>query len=125
MIEKPRRQLREKGVERDVIGALETMGFNVTKTSRPGKSNGMTPGIPDLYASHPRWQLRLWVEVKAGDNTPSLHQRAWHANERAAGGTVLVVWSVSDLLVGLTDLGCPVTGTARSGLQPPRLSRVG
>ena len=87
--------------------ALRRMGFGVTKTSQP-RASMVTEGIPDLYARHPRWGLRVWIEVKAGTNRPSAVQTAWHAAEREAGGTVLVVWSVEDLIRELKALGAPI-----------------
>ena len=35
-------------------------------------------------------------------------QAAWHAVEREAGGTVLVVYGVADVLDGLQRLGAPL-----------------
>lgn len=97
----------EKEVEHAVDQALLQLGFDVTRISQARESN-QTPGIPDRYARHPRWGLRVWIEVKAGRNTLSRYQKAWHAAERAAGGHVLTVWSVEDLLIGLRALGAPI-----------------
>lgn len=108
---RPRRQLREKRIEAEIIRGLGMLGFWVTKTSQPGKPVGMTVGIPDLYAAHPVWKLRLWIEVKAGNNTPTAHQLEWHAMERAAGGTVVVAYSMGDVLGELRRLGAPIEGT--------------
>jgi hypothetical protein len=105
----PRRQLREKAVEQDIKRNLETLGFFVSKTSQPGKPVGMTLGIPDLYAVHARWRLRFWIEVKEGGNKPTLHQLAWHQEERAAGGTVLVAWSWGEVLDEIIRMGAPIT----------------
>lgn len=102
------RHLREKQVEADIIRALKMLGFGVTKTSQPQRARGMTRGIPDLYAVHERWQIRLWIEVKAGDNGPTPHQLAWHARERAAGGHVVVARSLGDILQELVRLGLPL-----------------
>lgn len=91
------------------MDALKAMGFGVTKTSQYGKPRGMTEGIPDLYAAHPRWGMRIWIEVKAGKNKPSPKQLEWHAAERAAGGVVIVAHGVDELVVELKKLGAPLT----------------
>jgi hypothetical protein len=98
----------EKRVEADCIKALKTMGFYVSKMSQPQRARGMSRGIPDLYAAHPRWQIRTWIEVKAGKGKPSAYQLAWHRGEREAGGNVTVVWSVADLVAELRKLGAPL-----------------
>lgn len=106
----------EKHIEADIIGALRTMGFAVTKTSQPRPSM-LTRGVPDLYAAHPRWGLRLWIEVKRPGEKPTLHQVAWHRSERLAGGTVLVADSVGAVVEALRKMGAPIEagGTVRSG----------
>lgn len=102
------RRAPEKAVEADVDRALLRMGFDVTRLSQP-RASGLTLGLPDRYASHAAWGLRIWIEIKAGKNKPSAHQLAWHARERAAGGIVLVVWSVEDLVRELRALGAPIS----------------
>ena len=97
----------EKRVEADIIGALRTLGFAVTKTSQPRPSM-LTIGVPDLYAAHPRWGLRLWIEVKRPGGKPTAQQVAWHRCERLAGGTVLVLDSVAAMLAELKRLGAPI-----------------
>jgi Holliday junction resolvase len=99
---------REKEVEWEIIKNLREIGFQVSKTSQPRPSM-ITRGVPDLYAVHGRWRLRFWVEVKAGTNQPSADQLAWHQEERAAGGTVLVAWSWGEVLRELVRMGAPVT----------------
>ncbi len=104
---RPRRH-PEKVIEAEIVRNLRTLGFGVTKTSQPQRARGVTLGVPDLYASHERWRLRLWIEVKAGDNRPSPAQLAWHAQERASGGTVVVAWSWSDVQRELAVMGAPL-----------------
>lgn len=101
------RQHPEKAIEADLITALRRMGFRVTKTSQP-RASMVTPGIPDLYAVHPAWGLRVWVEVKAPGGKVSHAQAVWHEGERAAGGTVLVIRSVGELVEELRALGAPI-----------------
>lgn len=100
--------MNEKQVEQEIIHALEHLGFFVSKTSQPQKPVGMTRGLPDLYAAHEGEQFDCFVEVKSGRNEPSVYQQAWHKEVRAAGQTVLVCWSVDDLIDGLKDAGFPV-----------------
>lgn len=98
----------EKHVERDIMRALETMGFDVSKTSQPRPSM-VRIGIPDLYARHPRWGIRLWIEVKRpGIGRLSAAQRHWIEVEREAGGLAIVADSVADLLDHLRAMGAPV-----------------
>lgn len=97
----------EKEIEAEFITNLSDLGFKVSKTSQPRPSM-ITRGVPDLYASHARWQIRLWIEVKAGDNGPSLHQLAWHKAEREAGGLVLVAWNWPEVTEELRRLGAPI-----------------
>ena len=104
-----RRRLPEKEVEADVDRTLKTLGFEVTRFSQP-RASKQTLGIPDRYARHPRLGLRLWIEVKAGKNRLSAHQEAWHAAEHAAGGHVVTVWSVGNLIEELRVLGVPLAG---------------
>jgi hypothetical protein len=97
----------EKHVEADIIRALRAMGFAVTKTSQPRPSM-LTRGVPDLYAAHPRWGLRAWIEVKRPGEKPSPDQVAWHRCERLAGGTVLVADSVAAVVEALKKMGAPL-----------------
>src|SRR5690606_35729707 len=68
----------------------------------------MTAGIPDLYARHPRWKLRLWIEVKTPRGRVRPAQAAWIEAERAAGGHAIVARSVSDVLDALREAGAPI-----------------
>jgi hypothetical protein len=99
--------MTEKAIEANIIRALRTLGFAVTKTSQP-RASMISRGVPDLYACHPVWQIRFWCEVKRPGQRPTAHQLAWHAAERAAGGTVVVATSVADVLLELGRLGAPI-----------------
>lgn len=83
------------------------MGWHVSKFSQP-RNTMQTPGIPDLYARHWRLKLRVWIEVKAPGNGPTLAQRQWHRDERECGGEVLIVRSVDELVEDLRALGAPI-----------------
>lgn len=97
----------EKHIEAEIIRNLRTLGFAVTKTSqaRPSK---VTLGVPDLYAAHPIWKIRLWIEVKRPGNKTSAYQDAWHETERRAGGHVMVATSVTEVIAELRRLGAPI-----------------
>lgn len=96
----------EKHVEAEMIKNLRTLGFGVTKTSQP-RSSMITIGTPDLYVVHPRYRIRLWIEVKSRERLPSLAQQEWHRVEREAGGNVLVAWSWRMVWDELVRLGYP------------------
>lgn len=101
----------EATVQRELVHCLEHLGFFVSKFDQGYRQDGstrQTPGIPDLYALHAGQEMSVWVEVKAGSNTPTPHQEAWHEEARAAGENVVVAWCVDDLISGLQDAGFPI-----------------
>ena len=110
---KRRRNQPEKRVERATINALRTLGFRVTKTSQPRRTM-MTTGVPDLYASHTRYRLRVWIEVKHEGRRREKHgglspdQLAWIRDEREAGGLVIVAYSLADVVAELKKMGAPL-----------------
>lgn len=97
----------EKAVQAGVVRALRAMGFVVNDMSQP-RATKQAPGVPDLYAQHPAWGIRLWVEVKAARGRVRHAQQRWHEAERAAGGAVVVARSAADLLAPLRALGAPI-----------------
>lgn len=99
----------EKAVDADVMKALSTLGFEITRLQQSRRSR-QTEGVPDLYASHAGWKIRVWLELKGTDGTVDPEQAAWHRAERAAGGTVLILRApdhVRHLLAGLREMGAP------------------
>src|SRR5690606_34125804 len=103
----------EKRLQQQIRRALEMLGFDVTSTSQPQRAM-MTAGIPDLYARHQRWRIRLWIEVKTPKGRIRPAQAAWIEAERAAGGHAIVARSVGDVLDALRELGAPIeTPTGR------------
>lgn len=110
---KTARRAPEKRLESSIIKALWKLGFRVTKTSQPRPSM-ITIGVPDLYASHGRYGVRLWIEVKAAHRKReareglSIEQLQWIRDERAAGGNAMVAYSVEDVLQELKRLGVPL-----------------
>lgn len=106
--QKKRRNQPEKQVQREITKNLRMLGFDVNDLSQPRRT--MLPrGLPDLYVRHGRWKIRLWIECKAGRGRPSFDQVAWHEEERAAGGTVVVAWCWSDVLQELLRMGAPLS----------------
>ena len=69
----------------------------------------ITRGVPDLYARSEKYGIRLWLEVKTPIGRLSPYQEAWHASERAAGGDVVVVRSVSEVITALQQRGVPIS----------------
>jgi len=97
----------EKEIEAEIIAALRSAGFDVTKTSAAVHAKGVTPGTPDLYARSARRKFRCWIEVKNARGRLSPAQVGWHAAEREAGGTVIVARGTEDLaeVIGMEGKG--------------------
>lgn len=100
-------RLTEKQIESGIIRSLRTLGFDVTKTSQP-RASMVTLGIPDLYVRSDRYGVRCWMEVKTPKGKLSAYQTAWHQMEKRAGGDVVVVRSLDDVLTALRDRGVPI-----------------
>jgi hypothetical protein len=96
--------MKEKQVEGYIIEAIYALGGAVDKFSQP-RNTMQTPGIPDLRAVFPDARMAVWLEVKAGKNTPSPHQQAWLTRECLIGSPATVVYSISDLLWALVQFG--------------------
>ena len=95
--------MKEKQIQQDIRAALLMLGFDVTSFSQP-RATLQTMGIPDLYARHMAWGLRVWVEVKTKTGKLSLDQKVWHEIERAAGGIVLVARSAKDAIDQIAEI---------------------
>src|SRR5512147_2896733 len=66
---KRKRGRPEAQIQAAIAKLLTVAGFAVYSTSQgyraaPGGTR-MTPGLPDLYAVHPRRGLAIWIECKA------------------------------------------------------------
>ena len=106
-----RRRLKpplEKSVQHEIKRAAERLGFVVSDFSQP-RASMQTPGIPDLYLTHPAKRFTCWVEVKRPGGKLSDHQRAWHSTASDAGNHVFTCDSVSGLIDALHDAGFPVS----------------
>ena len=93
----------EKEIAGEIIRALRGVGFQVSSTQQT-RASRQTIGMPDLYASHAAWSLRLWIEVKRPSGKTSPAQQEWHDAERAAGGTVIVVTSAADAVRQIEEI---------------------
>jgi hypothetical protein len=96
----------EKTVQWEIVQALRLLGFDVSSFSQP-RASMQTEGIPDLYARHEAWGLRIWIECKRPGGKLSFEQQAWHAAERAAGGIVLVATGATDAVEQIARLREP------------------
>jgi hypothetical protein len=93
----------EADIQREVVAWLELHGWDVSITAVRQRPRGVTVGTPDLYVR--RGPERIWVEVKRPSEGPSEAQLQWHAAERAAGGTVIVAYSIDDVAALTTSEG--------------------
>ena len=96
--------MKEKQVEAYIISAVQQLGGEVDKFSQP-RNTMQTLGIPDLRAVFPGSRMAVWLEVKQGKNTLSMHQEAWLTRECLMGSPATVVYGISDLVWALVQLG--------------------
>lgn len=61
-IDRDQRKL-EKEIQSVVVKTYRAFGFKVYTTSQPKRSM-MSPGIADVYATHPRRRVTVWHETK-------------------------------------------------------------
>ncbi|MEM6327433.1 MAG: VRR-NUC domain-containing protein [Bacteroidota bacterium] len=99
--------MREKQIQRDIIRALRSLGFQVDDMSQP-RASMMPVGLPDLRVRHIHWKIRGWMEVKTPNGRVTPGQEQWHETERMAGGTVAVVHSVEEALATVAEWGAPI-----------------
>ena len=98
----------EKSVQFDIKCAAEKLGFVVSDFSQP-RATMQTPGIPDLFLTHPAKRFTCWVEVKRPGGTLSDNQKTWHTTAGEAGNHVFTCDSVSSFVDELHDAGFPVS----------------
>jgi hypothetical protein len=91
-------------VRRDIKLMAEALGFAVYDLEQNRKTR-QTPGLADLYLLHRGFKLELWVETKAGNNTPSPAQEIFYELVWASGGIVVWCWSDEDFAWVLYWLG--------------------
>lgn len=101
----------ERDVQESIKLVLEMLGFMVSDLSQP-RASMQTPGLPDLFATHPDWQLSLWCEVKRPGGKASAAQREWHRTAKEAGNLVLVAESAADVVSYLREHGAPLEDVA-------------
>jgi hypothetical protein len=94
----------EKQVQARVKAVLAMHGFIVSDLSQP-RASMHTPGLPDLYAQHPKRGIRMWVECKRpGGRGRTASQWVWHENELESGGFVFTVESGMEMEREVTRL---------------------
>ncbi|GAA5515074.1 hypothetical protein Dcar01_03838 [Deinococcus carri] len=101
----------EAAFQADAVRELEARGWTVWQMflgSTRGGSIWATKGIPDLLAFRAPRTL-LWLELKQPGNRPSEAQLERHAELRAAGFRIAVVWTLTDLLSVADEerIACP------------------
>lgn len=85
------KRVREKDVERYLVGHIRKAGGEIRKVIFPGHS-----GAPDRLVLFPDGES-TWVELKAPLGSVKAHQRREHERLRAMGQVVLVLRSESDI----------------------------
>ncbi|GAA5513618.1 hypothetical protein Dcar01_02362 [Deinococcus carri] len=82
---------------------LTECGWSVQESLKGSSKGGTvwyTPGWPDLVVYLEDGQRRLWfAELKQPGNKPTAEQLACHLRLRASGFTVVVAWTLQELLV--------------------------
>lgn len=72
-------------------------GLRNKKVAAQLKAEGVKPGVPDLFLPVARGiHHGLWIEMKAGTNKPTEHQRQWLADLTARGYKTAVCYSWGD-----------------------------
>lgn len=105
----------EAEVQQEVATVLRSLGFVVTSFDqgyRPDGSTRQTVGVPDLFATHPKLSISLWVEVKRPGGKASAAQREWHRTAREAGNLVVVAESAVEVVDYLREHGAPLDDVA-------------
>ena len=97
----------EKRVQNAIKRALNQLGFFVSDFSQP-RASMQTPGIPDLYACHPGWQMSLWIEVKANKGKLTTAQAFWHEMAEGSGVNVVTAHELRDVTSYLQEIGAPI-----------------
>lgn len=92
----------EAAFQTDAVRHLAELDWCVQESLKGSSGNGAvyyTPGWPDLQVYRLDGQRRLWfAELKQPGNRPDDAQLACHARLRAAGFTVIVAWTLQDVL---------------------------
>ena len=95
----------EAEFQQGLVRELEARGWTVWelyKGSARGGSVWASKGLPDLYVF--RFGAAFWAELKQPGNGPSPAQLARHAELRAAGINVHIVWTMQEALGLAQDL---------------------
>ena len=93
----------ERDVQRQVVDVLKALGATVYATSQY-RASRITPGIPDLYALHPKLG-GVWVEVKSATGKQSPEQEEFQADCERSCVEYWIIRSTDELRERLTDAG--------------------
>lgn len=103
----------EKTVQGIIVDNLRTLGFFVSTTSQ-AKQSHVTRGTPDVYCAHAKWEIQLWIEVKAPHRRTQLNggvtddQLLWHLKAKSAGVDVIVAYGWLDVANELRKRNIPI-----------------
>lgn len=89
----------EAEIQAAIKGTLEERGYTVWEGPKGSAGGGKifyTAGVPDLTIFKPG--IILWIEVKNAGNGPTKGQLERHAELRAAGFPIAVVWTLDEAL---------------------------
>lgn len=74
--------------------AIPNGGHRAKATVLKLRLEGVKPGVSDLFLPVPRGTYHgLWIEMKAGSNTPTDTQRLFQADMNDAGYAAVICWS--------------------------------
>ena len=115
----------EKSIQATLKQALETCGYIVGEVAKArsaraaGSWTGTTPGLPDLFITHPDWHDAMWLGVEL--KTPTGKLRPEQAQLCSIGRTV-VARSVYEAIVAVLDVDSIEGRSEWAG--PARLRRM-
>lgn len=77
-----------------LLFAIPNGGHRHKATAGKLKAEGVKPGVPDVCLPVPRGEYSgLWIEMKAGRNSPTAEQLWWHIQLANHGYRVGVRWT--------------------------------
>ena len=99
--------MTEREVQKAVVKALNSLGWDVTQFSINEQAHSQLRGVVDIYATHEGKKKQIWIEVKASGKKvkPGSAQDRWLARTQASGAHCIVVDSLGSLLRKLDSKG--------------------
>ncbi len=89
--------MTERDVQREVVKALDSMGWETTIFSINKKANSQLRGVPDLFTTHAGHRAQIWIECKKPGGKLRPEQDRWLARTQASGAICLVIDSIEKL----------------------------